>query len=92
MGSVVSIEKLEAEAAAWLIRCEAPRCTAQERASLVAWLAASPRNRAAYMRLRAAWSQADQLRRLRPLDASINENLLADSILPSLKSNGRRRQ
>ena len=91
MGSVVTTEKLQAEAAAWLIRCEAANGTAQDRASFEAWLAQSPRHRAAYMWLRAAWNQADRLRRLRPLDTTVNENLLSDVVLPSLKRSDRAR-
>jgi len=85
MGPVVSTDKLEGEAAAWLVRCESPHCTAEDRESLEEWLATSPHHLAVYTRLRAAWGQAEQFRRLRPLDATVNENLLTETILPSLR-------
>ena len=85
MGSVVSTDKLEAEAAAWLIRCENHHATGEDRASLANWLATSAQHRAAYLRLRSSWERAEQFRRLRPLDGKVNANLLTESILPSLQ-------
>jgi transmembrane sensor len=72
---------LEAQAATWLIRREAPDFTAEESAAFDAWLAADARHRAAYLRLEAAWRRADLLSRLRPLDGTVDENLLARSPL-----------
>jgi transmembrane sensor len=85
MNPIVNTEKLEAEAAAWLIRSEAAGFTAQDSAALEKWLAESPRHRAIYMRLQAAWKQADQLRRLRPFDGAVDKDLMTESILPSLQ-------
>lgn len=89
MGPVVSTKKLEAQAAEWLVRSEAASFSAEGRTALEEWLVASPRNRAVYMRLRAAWQQANQFRRLRPFDGEINADLLTESVLPSLKRTDR---
>jgi transmembrane sensor len=70
---------LEAQAAAWLVRREAPTLTAEEIAEFEAWASADPRHRAAYVRLEAAWRRADRLRGLRPLDGTVDEDLLARS-------------
>ncbi len=67
---------MEAQAAAWLVRREASDFSSDEQAALDSWLLASPRHRSAFLRLEAAWRRADQLRRLRPLDGSVDENLL----------------
>lgn len=75
---------LERQAVAWLVRCEASDCSAEERARLQAWLA-SPRHRAAYVRMRAAWSQADQLRCLQPPDGDVNPDLLEGALEPARK-------
>jgi len=85
MGSVVNTEKLDAQAAQWLIRSEAPSFTPQDQAAFEEWLAADPRHRAVYMRLASAWGKAEQLRRLRPFDGAVNENLLTEATLPSLQ-------
>jgi ferric-dicitrate binding protein FerR (iron transport regulator) len=87
VGSVVDAGELDIEAVNWLVRSESSGCTAEERTRLEAWLA-SPRHRAAYLRMRAAWSQADQLRRLQPLDGSVNPDLLSAGAAPMLGRNG----
>ncbi len=69
----------EAQAAAWLVRREAPDFSAQEHAEFDAWANADPRHRATFLRLETAWRRLDQLKRLRPLDGSVDENLLARS-------------
>jgi transmembrane sensor len=69
--------EMEAQAAAWLVRREASDFSSEEQAALDAWLLASPRHRSAFLRLEAAWRRADQLKRLRPLDGSVDENLLS---------------
>lgn len=84
MQSVVESGELNSEAVTWLVRSEAAACSEEERARLEAWLA-KPRHRAAYLRMRAAWSQADQLRRLQPLDGSVNPDLLKGAIVPALR-------
>lgn len=84
MEPVQEAGELERQAVAWLVRCEASNCSAQDRARLEAWLA-SPRHRAAYVRMRAAWSQADQLRCLQPLNGDVNPDLLGGSLEPAPK-------
>lgn len=70
---------IEAQAADWLIKQDGGLMTEALRAEFDAWLAADPRARAAYVRLETAWKNADNLRRLRPLDGSVDEDLLARS-------------
>ena len=53
--------------------------SASEQLEFDAWVEADPRARAAYVRLELAWKRADGLRRLRPLDGDIDEDLLAHS-------------
>lgn len=72
----MAASELDTQALNWLVRSEAPDCTDAQRAELEAWLE-SPRNRAAYIRMRVVWIQADRLRRLQPLDGSVNPDLLA---------------
>ena len=67
--------ELDTQALNWLVRSEAPDCTQAERTRLAAWLEI-PRHRAAYIRMRTIWAQADQLRRLQPLDGSVDPDLL----------------
>jgi transmembrane sensor len=71
--------ELEAQAAAWLVKRDGGGLSAAEQAEFDAWLEADPRARAAYVRLELAWKRADGLRRLRPLDGDIDEDLLAHS-------------
>ncbi len=52
---------VEQEAAAWLARRDGPEWDAARQAELDAWLAADTRHRVAWLRLRAAWSEADAL-------------------------------
>ena len=71
--------EFEAQAAEWLVRRERADFGEQDRLAFDAWLQADPRHRAAYVRLEAAWRQADRLNRLRPLDGKVDEDLLARS-------------
>jgi ferric-dicitrate binding protein FerR (iron transport regulator) len=71
----VAAGELDTQALNWLVRSEAPDCTDAERTQLAAWLQ-TPRHRAAYIRLRTIWAQADLLRRLQPLDGSVDPDLL----------------
>ena len=73
--------ELEAQAAAWLVRREAPDFAPAEQALLDDWLLASPRHRSAFLRLEAAWRRADRLKRLRPLDGRVDEDLLSGPTL-----------
>lgn len=69
--------ELEAKAAAWLVRREAPDFSPEEQALLDSWLVASPRHASAFLRLEAAWRRADRLNRLRPLDGRVDADLLS---------------
>jgi transmembrane sensor len=71
--------ELEAQAAAWLVKRDGGGLSAADQAEFDAWMEADPRARAAYLRLELAWKRADGLRRLRPLDGGIDEDLLAHS-------------
>jgi transmembrane sensor len=73
---------IEEQAAKWLVQLDSTG-SPEKWAALDAWLAASPRHRAAFLRLSVAWSRSDNLRRLRPLDGAAD---------PDLLSSGARRQ
>src|ERR1700730_5774854 len=66
---------IEAEAAEWLIRLERDPSPATK-AEFEEWLAADARHRAAFARLEKTWGHADVLRKLRPLDGDVDENVL----------------
>ncbi len=66
---------IESEAARWLIRLEGDP-SAKTRADFDTWLDADPRNQATFIRLEKTWSRADALRKLRPLDGSIDTEVL----------------
>lgn len=68
---------VEDEAAKWLVLNDKSILRPEEIAAFEAWLAADARHRAAYLRLKAAWRRTDQLRRLRPYDDAVDEDLLA---------------
>jgi transmembrane sensor len=76
---MTTAQEFEAQAAAWLVKRDGGGLPAAEQAEFDAWLEADPRARAAYVRLELAWKRADGLRRLRPLDGDIDEDLLAHS-------------
>jgi transmembrane sensor len=76
---MTTASELEAQAAAWLVKRDTGHLSAADQAELDAWLEADPRARATYMRLELAWKRADGLRRLRPLDGDVDEDLLAHS-------------
>jgi len=71
--------EFEAQAAAWLVKRDDGPLSAEMQAEFDAWIASDPRARAAYLRLEIAWKRADSLRRLRPLDGDVDENLLSHS-------------
>jgi transmembrane sensor len=73
--NTMTVPDTEATAAEWLIRIERDPSQAT-RAAFMAWLAADVRNHAAYLRLENVWRQADCLRKLRPLDGAVDENIL----------------
>ena len=66
---------IESDAATWLIRLEGDP-SPQTRADFETWLAADPRHHAAFIRLQKTWSYADIVKRLRPLDGAIDEQIL----------------
>jgi transmembrane sensor len=77
-GKDMSIQdEIEAQAAQWMIRAEAAGADAETLRKLDAWLAANPRHKAAYVRVRAAWLKANGFRRMRPLDGIVDANLFA---------------
>lgn len=76
---MTTASEIEAQAAAWLVKRDAGSLSAAEQAEFDAWLEADARARAVYVRLELGWKRADGLRRLRPLDGGIDEDLLAHS-------------
>ena len=76
---MITAQEFEAQAAAWLVKRDGDGLSAAEQAEFDAWLEADPRAHAVYVRLELAWKRADGLRRLRPLDGGIDEDLLAHS-------------
>ena len=65
------------DAAAWLVRLDG-HSTPENWAEFVKWIEADRRNEAAFVRLRAAWTQYDRLKQLRPTDGRVDRNLLDD--------------
>src|SRR6185312_7486227 len=72
---IETAEHIEETAAGWVTRIDL-HGTPDEWARLDAWLAASPRHRAAFLRLSVAWRRADQLRHLASLGSEVDEDLL----------------
>jgi transmembrane sensor len=64
-------------AAEWLIRIEGQTTSPETWDALQAWMDADPRHRAAFIRLRVAWNRVDRLKNMRPVDGTINSDLLA---------------
>ncbi len=73
-GTATAIDEI---AANWLLRFDASPSSVEMREGLHEWLAADPRHRAAFIRLRCAWYRVDKLRLLRPTDGAVDEDLLA---------------
>ena len=71
----MSASDIEAEASEWLIRLERDPSPAMK-AGFEQWIAADARNRAAFVRLEKTWAHADVLRKLRPLDGEVDENII----------------
>ena len=63
-------------AAIWLLRLEAS-ASPELRKDFQKWLDEEPRHRAAFVRLRFAWSTSEKFRFLRPADGSVDEDLIA---------------
>ncbi|HZO21483.1 MAG TPA: FecR/PupR family sigma factor regulator [Steroidobacteraceae bacterium] len=68
-------DRISDEAANWLIRVEV-ESSPELWQGLHAWLDADPRHRAAFVRLRVAWHRVDALKNLRPLDGTVDADLL----------------
>jgi transmembrane sensor len=66
---------IESDAAHWLIRLEGDS-SPETRAEFDAWRAADPRHQAAFIRLENTWSRADILKRLKPLDGAVDEQVI----------------
>jgi transmembrane sensor len=62
-------------AAEWLIRMEG-QSSPETWDALDAWMDQDPRHRAAFIRLRVAWNRVDRLKNMRPVDGTINSDLL----------------
>lgn len=73
----------EVAAAEWLIRLEG-KASAATRAQWRHWLSQDARRHAVYVRLENGWRQTDCLKRLRPLDGTIDLNVLSQ--FPGLES------
>jgi transmembrane sensor len=71
----MSADLIEQQASHWLAQRDAGSDAAQE-AAFDLWLQADIRHRVTYLRLEAAWRRGDRLRDLRPLDRSLNPDLL----------------
>jgi transmembrane sensor len=63
-------------AAEWLIRVEG-QTSPEIWDELQSWLDQDPRHRAAFIRLRVAWNRVDLLKNMRPVDGTIDSDLLA---------------
>lgn len=59
-----SSKYIEREAADWLVRMDGPEWSGADQAHFDQWIAASLHHRVIFLRLHAAWSQADRLRAL----------------------------
>jgi len=58
-------ETIEAQAAAWFVRCGFSNLSDQDQREFELWLAEAPAHRIAYWRLTGAWAQTDRLTALR---------------------------
>jgi transmembrane sensor len=76
---MTTASEIETQAAAWLVKRDDGALPADQQVEFDAWIASDPRARAAYIRLEMAWKRADGLRRLKPLNGDVDENLLSHS-------------
>jgi ferric-dicitrate binding protein FerR (iron transport regulator) len=65
----------ENQAAAWLARLDADN-SARTVEHWQAWMKEDVRRRAAFVRLEQGWRQSDRLESLKPLDGTVNPNIL----------------
>jgi transmembrane sensor len=63
-------------AAQWLVRLEG-QTSPEIWDSFQEWMDLDPRHRAAFIRLRVAWNRIDMLKNMRPIDGTIDADLLA---------------
>ncbi len=68
-------ETINEAAAIWLLRLEAS-ASAELRMEFQRWLDEEPRHSAAYLRLRLAWHRSEKFRLFRPVDGSVDEDLI----------------
>ncbi len=66
---------IEQQASEWLIRSEGGDFTDDQRADMERWLENS-RHETAFLRMREAWRRASRVRSARPLDGTVDPNLL----------------
>jgi transmembrane sensor len=78
-------DEIEQQATEWLIRVDRDGAPEMSRA-LAAWLSASPRHRAAFLRISTAWRRADALRRLADPGEEPDLDLLAPERPPANES------
>ena len=69
-----SADQIEENAAQWLVRTDL-RGTPEQWAGLEAWMAKSPRHRAAFLRLSVAWRRSNALRKHAALSGEADEDL-----------------
>jgi len=67
---------IDSRASAWLAARDAAPPTPAEVAEFERWLDADIRHRVSFRRLESSWQRADRLRALRPLDGSVDADLL----------------
>jgi transmembrane sensor len=73
---VNAAELIEQQASGWLSRRDAQAPSPADEADFDRWLTADIRHRVAYLRLESTWKRSDRLRDLRPLDRSVDPDLL----------------
>ena len=76
---------IEAQALDWLVRLDSESLPDSERARFDAWIAENASHHVAFLRAEAAWKRADRLKRLRPLDGAVDEDLL-EPAPPAMRS------
>jgi transmembrane sensor len=70
-------ELIDQEASRWLVSGDAGTRSPEDACAFQQWLDADIRHRVAYLKLEATWRRGDRLRDLRPLDRTIDADLLA---------------
>jgi transmembrane sensor len=68
--------EVELQASRWLASRDARPSDPELASAFEQWLQADIRHRVAYLKLEAAWTRGDRLRDLRPLDRTVNPDLL----------------